>query len=97
MTTKQNNFNARNTILKIHKGLINLFLIRPILLLTSSTFDNVFHFDAHKMLKVQSCKLYKTKYIITSTQKIFAFMAVLVFKLLSRKVLFTNRKDNRNC
>ena len=31
---------------------------------------------------------------ITST-KIFAFTAVLVFKLLSRKVLFINRKGNR--
>ena len=29
--------------------------------------------------------------------EIFAFIAVLVFKLLSRKVLFVNRKDNRNC
>ena len=28
---------------------------------------------------------------------IFAFMAVLVFKLLIRKVLFINIKDNRNC
>ena len=27
----------------------------------------------------------------------FAFIAVLVFKLLSRKVVFINRKDNRNC
>ena len=39
--------------------------------------------------------------MIASTQitnnEIFAFMAVLIFKLLSRKVLFTNRKDNRNC
>ena len=33
---------------------------------------------------------------ITNTE-IFVFMAVLVFKLLSRKALFTNRKDNRNC
>ena len=32
---------------------------------------------------------------ITSNE-IFAFVAVLVFKLLSRKVLFTNRKDNKN-
>ena len=31
---------------------------------------------------------------ITNTE-IFAFITVLVFKLLSRKVL--NRKDNRNC
>ena len=39
--------------------------------------------------------------MITSTQitntDIFAFIAVLVFKLLSRKVLFINKKDNRNC
>ena len=39
--------------------------------------------------------------MITSTQitntEIFAFITVLVFKLLSRKVLFLNRKDNRNC
>ena len=27
--------------------------------------------------------------------EIFAFVAVLAFKLLSRKVLFINRKDNR--
>ena len=33
---------------------------------------------------------------ITNT-KIFAFIADLVFKLLSRKVLFMNRKDDRNC
>ena len=32
---------------------------------------------------------------ITSTE-IFIFIAVLDFKLLSRKVVFTNRKDNRN-
>ena len=32
---------------------------------------------------------------ITNTE-IFAFLAVLVFKLLSRKVLFINRKDSRN-
>ena len=29
--------------------------------------------------------------------EIFAFIAVLAFKLLSSKVLFINRKDNRNC
>ena len=33
---------------------------------------------------------------ITNTE-IFAFIAVLVFKLLGRKVLFINRKNNRNC
>ena len=45
---------------------------------------------------IQSCKLYNNKYMITSTQitntEIFAFIAVLVFQLLSRKVLFKNRK-----
>ena len=37
--------------------------------------------------------------MIASTQitEIFAFIAVLVFKLLGRKVLFINRKDSRNC
>ena len=29
--------------------------------------------------------------------EIFAFIAILVFRLLSRKVLFINTKDNRNC
>ena len=52
-------------------------------------------------LKVQSCKLYNNKYMIASTQitntEIFTFITSLVFKLLSRKVLFINRKDNRNC
>ena len=33
---------------------------------------------------------------ITNTE-IFDFTAVLVFTLLSRKVLFINIKDNRNC
>ena len=32
---------------------------------------------------------------ITNTE-IFAFITILVFKLLRRKVLFINRKDNRN-
>ena len=39
--------------------------------------------------------------MIASTEiantEIFALIAVLVFKLLSRKVLFINRKDNRKC
>ena len=52
-------------------------------------------------LKVQSYKLYDNKYMIASTQitntEIFTFIAVLVFKLLSRKVLFINRKGNRKC
>ena len=29
--------------------------------------------------------------------EVFTFKAVVAFKLLSRKDLFTNRKDNRNC
>ena len=33
---------------------------------------------------------------ITNTE-IFAFTAFLVFKLLSRKILFINRKANRKC
>ena len=46
-------------------------------------------------------KLYNYKYMITLTQirniEIFAFITVLVLKLLSRKVLFINRKHKRNC
>ena len=53
------------------------------------------------ILKVQSCKLYNSKYMIASSQitntEILAVIAVLIFKLLSCKVLFINRKDNRNC
>ena len=33
---------------------------------------------------------------LTNTES-FAFTPVPGFKLLSRKVLFINRKDNRNC
>ena len=52
-------------------------------------------------LKVQLCKLYNGKYMVASTQitstEHFALIAVQVFKLSSHKVLFINRKDNRNC
>ena len=52
------------------------------------------------ILKVQSCKLYNNKHMIASTQitktEIFAFTPVLVYKLMSRKVLFINKKGNRN-
>ena len=33
----------------------------------------------------------------TAKNEDFAFMAVLVFNLMNRKVLFVNRKDIRNC
>ena len=52
-------------------------------------------------IKVQPCKSYDNKYMFASTQititEMFAIIAVLVFKLLSRKVLFASRKSNRNC
>ena len=48
------------------------------------------------LLKIQSCKLYNNEYMIASAQitstEIFAFIVVLVFYLLSRKVLFINKK-----
>ena len=51
--------------------------------------------DFYFNLKVQSCKLYDNKYMIASIQikntDIVTFVSVLVLKLLSRKVLFTNR------
>ena len=53
------------------------------------------------ILKGRSCKLYNSKYMVASTQitntEIFPLLNALGFKLLSRKVLFINRKDNRNC
>ena len=53
------------------------------------------------ILKVHLCKSYNNKYMIASTQvtnnEVFAFTAALVFKLLSPKILFINRKDSRNC
>ena len=57
--------------------------------------------NSQSTLKVQSCKLNNNNYIIASTQiakiEIFAFIAALVLKLLSRKVLITNWKYNWNC
>ena len=56
-------------------------------------------FKALWHLKVQSYKLYNIKYVIASTQitntDIFTFIAVLVLELLSRKVLFVDRKYNK--
>ena len=49
---------------------------------------------------IQSCKLYNNKYMIALTQitttKIFAFITVLVFKLLGCNVLFIYSKNNKN-
>ena len=45
--------------------------------------------------------LYNNKYMRALTQitntEIFTFITILVFKLLDSKVLFINKKDNRNC
>ena len=47
-------------------------------------------------LKLLSCKLCNNKYMTASTQisntESFTFIAALVFKILSRKVLFINKK-----
>ena len=60
-----------------------------------------FNFSLIYYLKVQSCKLCNNKCMIASVQtistEIFAFLAVLVLMLLSRKVLLINKKDNKNC
>ena len=52
-------------------------------------------------MKVQPCKLCDSKYMIASTHttnaEILTAIAVPIFKLLSRKVSFIKRKDNRNC
>ena len=58
---------------------------------------NMFGFHTNSLkLKVQPCKLYNNKYMMASKQRtttaVFAFITVLVFKLLSRKVFFMDRK-----
>ena len=74
----------------------------------NSSFNENFHpfTDTYSLtpceyLKLQSCKLYFNKYVIASSQitnaRIVALIVVLVPNLLSRKVLFMSRKDNRNC
>ena len=77
------------------------------MLLVSSSLFCIFRVKKTKLLlvrdkfRVQPYRSCNNKYMIASTQTtntgIFAFTAVLVFKLLGRKVLFLNRKDNRNC
>ena len=51
--------------------------------------------EIQKVFKGTAMQIYKDKSMIALTQitntEIFAFIAVLVFKLLSRKVLFINR------
>ena len=68
----------------LHQFFISFHLYRSILL----------------YVKVQSCKLYN-KHMIASTKisnsNIFAFIAILVFKLLSPEAVFIKRKDNRDC
>ena len=55
----------------------------------------------YRNLKVQSCELYNSKYIIAATQitntEVVAFIDLLVSKLLSCKALFINKNGNRNC
>ena len=84
---------GKDTSAILQPSVYHLAYVSPIFFCFHKYFNN-FH------LKVQSCKLYNSKYIITSTQitntDILAFIAVLVLNLLSRKVLFINRKDNRN-
>ena len=68
---------------------------------TSSLFVNVFAKVAE--VNVEALKgtvIQISQYMIASTQitntETFAFIAVLVFKLMSSIVLFTKRKDIRN-
>ena len=65
-------------------------------------YDGDFYENSFRPLEltIQSCKLYSNKYMIAVTQitntEILALITLLVFKLLSRKVLFINRKANKN-
>ena len=59
------------------------------------------HFTFILLVKYSHGNYNNTRYMIASKQikntEIFTFLAVLVFKLLSRKVLFIKRRDDRNC
>ena len=48
-------------------------------------------------LKLQSCRLYKNTGTNTNKRWNFRIHNCVVFKLLSGKVFFINRKDDRNC
>ena len=58
--------------------------------------DSYFCVEPLQNLKVQSCKLFNTKFMIASAQtrntEIFLFIVVLVFKLLGHEILFVNSK-----
>ena len=51
-------------------------------------------------IKIQSCDLYNNKYMIASIQitqnEVFTSRAVEAFKLVGNRVLFIDKKDNRN-
>ena len=88
----------------VNKASAPKFVQSYLFLFTKKRFDFV-HSQTFAMevvlILVQSCKLYNNKYMIASTQirntERFAFIAILAFKLLSRKVLFISTKDNGNC
>ena len=73
------------------------FKLRFILLANAEEVTRSFSVKA-LFFKVQSCQLCNNKYIassqITNTE-IFAFIAALVFRLLSREVLIINKKNIR--
>ena len=66
------------------------------ILMDSWVEDSYFCVEPLQNLKVQSCKLFNTKFMIASAQtrntEIFLFIVVLVFKLLGHEVLFVNSK-----
>ena len=83
-----------------HKNMSMQFIVFQFFFISEICYSR--HFGWLKVqYTIQSCKSYNNKNMAASTQvaitEIFAFIAVLVFKLFSCKVLFMNRKDNRNC
>ena len=96
----QRHFLLCDFALTFHSGIPFHYVLWPLHYRISSNKRSqcLFNFEA---LNVQSCKLYNNKYMITSAQitntEIFAFIVVLVFILLRRKVLLIKRKDNINC
>ena len=88
---------SRKCISKRKKGLLLIFLSAvakfpenlPCILHVVTNSASIYTKDFLGLkLKAQSCRSYDNKYIITSTQitntELFVFIAILVFKLLSR-------------
>ena len=95
---KQDN-NVRTVLCMRVEGWVVLLLVYSFCAGEMHKLYNLVRILVNDRLKVQSCKLFNSKYMITSKQiantLVFSSIAVLVFNLLSRKVLFIDSQNDR--